>query len=177
MEHAMRHIRAILLPVVLLVLLYILLGNARSVQPNPIVPGAIVAVNMVVPVLAGIFYGPWAGLAVGAVGTFANTLSPAGNEFEMLAILPHAVMGLLAGLLSRRYPTPVAAFALLFGHMANIAMFSFFLQDSVFPEAGILVNARFWQGLAFEAFAGILTVIVVAAIFRIIRNELKGKPA
>ena len=46
--------RGNLIKIVVMVLLYVLLGNMSSIQKNPIVPGAIVAVNMIIIVLAGI---------------------------------------------------------------------------------------------------------------------------
>ena len=67
--------------VVLPVILYVLLGNARSIQPNPFIPGAVIAVNMVVPVLTGILFGRVPGLLVGLLGTLLNAVSPAGSLF------------------------------------------------------------------------------------------------
>ena len=36
--------------------------------PNPMVPGATIALNMILPVLAGYFFGPWSGAVAGGAG-------------------------------------------------------------------------------------------------------------
>lgn len=36
---------------------------------NPMVPGAIIALNMILPVLAGYFFGPWSGAVAGSAGS------------------------------------------------------------------------------------------------------------
>jgi len=149
--------------IALLVLLYVLIGNARSIQPNPIVPGAIIAVNMFVPVLAGILLGPRAGLLVGILGTLANALSPAGNPFEFAAILPHGIMGFIAGSFKDRLPTSILASSIIIGHLLNLVMFVAFRLLPFDALLGLL----FWYALAFEALAGIVTITVLATIYRL----------
>jgi uncharacterized membrane protein len=92
-----------------LILLYVLMGNSRAIQENPFIPGAIIAVNMIVPVVGGILFGRACGFWVGLIGTALNALTPAGSLFEVLAIIPHAAMGYTAGQLSGRVPTPFPA--------------------------------------------------------------------
>ena len=96
----------------ILIAVYILLGNSRSIQPNPFIPGAIIAVNMIVPVIAGILFGSWTGFLVGIFGTFLNSLTPAGSFFEFLAVLPHGIMGFLAGYFSGKLPSPILSLSL-----------------------------------------------------------------
>lgn len=149
--------------VALLVLLYVLLGNARSVQPNPFIPGAIIAVNMVIPVLSGILFGRQAGLLVGLLGTSLNTITPAGSLFELLSILPHGTMGWVAGHFRHRVPTPILACSLVVGHGLNILMYVLF---GVLPFASLL-HTTFWYGLAYETFAGVIAVTILAGIYRL----------
>ena len=75
-----------------LILLYALIGNARSIQPNPFIPGAVIAVYMVVPVVGGLLFGPLVGLVAGVFGALLNAISPAGSPFEFASVLPHGVM-------------------------------------------------------------------------------------
>ena len=153
------------------VLLYILIGNARSIQPNPIIPGAVIAVNMVVPVIAGVLFGARAGLLVGVVGTLINSFIPGASDlvekdliFERLAVIPHGIMGLCAGLLRDRFPTPIVAGTLFIGHILNIFMFGVYGLISF----SILTIPLFWYGLGFEVLAGTITVVIVVGLYRLI---------
>jgi len=152
-----------LFQVVLPAILYVLLGNARSIQPNPFIPGAIIAVNMVIPVLTGILFGRVAGLLVGLLGTLLNAVSPAGSLFEFLSIVPHGIMGWVAGYFRERAPTPILACAVIIGHGLNILMYVLF---GVLSFAALL-HLAFWYGLAYETFAGVIAVTILAGIYRL----------
>ena len=90
--------------------------------PNPMVPGAIIALNMILPVLAGYFYGPWSGVVVGGAGTgIAAVLG--GSVFNYLAILPNAIMGGVAGISSRFRSDFLTASTILVGHTLNMLVF------------------------------------------------------
>ena len=132
-----------LLRLVIMIAVYILLGNSRSIEPNPVISGATIAVNMIVPVIAGILFGRWTGGLVGVIGTFLNSLTPAGSFFEFLAVLPHGVMGFLAGYFKDKLPSPILAFALVIGHILNIFMFTVSGMLSV----SSLMNITFWYAL------------------------------
>jgi uncharacterized membrane protein len=155
--------RVLLFRVAACVALYVLLGNARSVRPNPFIPGAIVAVNMVVPVLAGILFGPRTGFLTGVLGTALNALSPAGSPFERLAILPHGAMGFAAGWLRGRAPAPIAALALLLGHVLNLAFFALF---RLMPTT-VLAGTALWTGILYETVIGVMSVTVMAGVYRL----------
>jgi uncharacterized membrane protein len=155
------HARA--LQVILAVLLYVLLGNARSIQPNPFIPGAIVAVNMTVPILAGILFGRVPGLLVGLLGTLLNALSPAGSIFEVLSIVPHGIMGFIAGYFRETAPTPIVACSLIVGHVLNLTMYVLF---GALPAADLL-GSNVWYGLAYETFGGVVAVTTMAGIYRL----------
>ena len=149
--------------VVLPTLLYLLLGNARSIQPNPFIPGAIIAVNMVIPVLTGILFGRVPGLLVGLLGTLLNAISPAGSLFEFLSIIPHGIMGWVAGQFREKFPTPIVACSLIVGHGLNILMYVLFGLLSFTS----LLRATFWYGLTYETFAGVIAVTILAGIYRV----------
>jgi uncharacterized membrane protein len=149
--------------VVLPALLYLLLGNARSIQPNPFIPGAIIAVNMVIPVLTGILFGRVPGLLVGLLGTLLNAISPAGSLFEFLSIVPHGIMGWVAGQFREKFPTPIVACSLIVGHGLNILMYVLFGLLSFTS----LLRPTFWYGLTYETFAGVIAVTIMAGIYRV----------
>jgi len=149
-----------LLRVLVLVLLYFLLGNARSVQENPFIPGALIAVNMIVPVLAGILFGRGTGLSVGIFGTLLNAVGPAGTIFEFLAIVPNGIMGYAAGYF--KVPSPVLAFSIIIGHLLQIFAYVIF---AVLPMSA-LASLNFWYGLIYETFVGVIGVIVIVTIYR-----------
>tara|TARA_Y100000310_G_scaffold135066_1_gene133949 strand:- start:309 stop:806 length:498 start_codon:yes stop_codon:yes gene_type:complete len=146
--------------IVIFVALYVLLGNARSVQENPLVPGAVIAVNMVIPVLAGVMYGRGQGLMVGFLGTLLNAFSPAGSAFELAAIIPHACMGFLAGYFKDKAPTPIVACTLFVGHLLNIIIFVLVGLLSI----SLVADSQFWLGILYETFIGIVTIMLLKGI-------------
>jgi len=154
-----REIAKVLFPVIL----YVLIGNARSIQPNPFIPGAVIAVYMVVPVTAGILFGRRTGLLVGILGTLANALSPAGTAFEFAAILPHGVMGYVAGFLRGKFPTPLVACSLLVGHVLNLMVY----LNIGLMESSVLSDRHFWYGLTYECLIGVMTVYVIVTVYRL----------
>lgn len=151
------------LQTLIFILFYVILANSRSIEPNPFIPGAVVAVYMVVPVVAGILFGPRSGFLVGLFGTTLNTLTPGGSVFELLSIIPNSLMGLSAGLLKRWFPSPIAASSLVIGHLLRLLSF---LIAGLMP-LGVLDNLNFWYGTAYEAFFGIIAVLIIIAIYRL----------
>jgi len=150
--------------------LYVLLGNARSIQPNPFIDGAVIAVNMIIPVIAGLIFGPMAGLFTGLLGTGVNAQITQSN-FEFLAILPHGAMGMFAGYLRKKYPTPIAASSIMLGHGLNILFFYF---------AGLIAietfqNIGFWKGLFFEILVGIVAIIVLVSVYKLVMVPKKSE--
>lgn len=90
--------------------------------PNPMVPGAIIALNMIMPVLAGYFYGPWSGAIVGGAGTGIAALL-GGSIFNYLAIIPNAIMGAVAGWTGKFRSEFLTAATILVGHTLNMFVF------------------------------------------------------
>jgi uncharacterized membrane protein len=132
------------------------------------VPGAIIALNMVVVVMAGILLGPAAGAAVGALGTGINGfLTPAGNPFERAAILPHILMGTAAGFAGRR-STFTGALTVMVGHALNVFTF---VVSGLMPAAAMR-GALFFSGLLFE-----IVVDVVVILFAVPLLRSAGMPA
>lgn len=151
--------------VAVLAALYVVVGQVVRFIPNPMVPGAIIALNMVVVVIAGILLGPVAGALVGLIGTLVNALSPAGNPFEYAAIIPHAIMGLAAGL-ARRAPVVLAALAIIVGHLLNVTAF---ILAGLMPLNQMTATV-FSVGLLVEI---VIDVVVISVAVPLLRPLLK----
>lgn len=145
--------------VAVLAALYVVVGQVVRFIPNPMVPGAVIALNMVVVVIAGILLGPLAGGLVGLIGTLVNALSPAGNPFEFAAIIPHTIMGAAAGLARR---LPLAALTIVVGHALNIAAF---VLAGLLP-ANQMTATVFSVGLLLEIIIGVVVISVVVPLLR-----------
>lgn len=145
---------------------YVVLGQVVRFIPNPMVPGAIVALNMVVVVMAGLLLGPASGALVGLVGTFLNAVSPAGNPFEWAAIIPHTVMGYTAGLARGWHPV-AGALTIVVGHALNILAF---LLVGLIPATQIAATI-FSVGLLTEV---VIDVVVIAAVVPMLRPLVRG---
>ncbi len=152
--------------VAVLAAVYVVLGQVVRFIPNPMVPGAIVALNMVVVVIAGMLLGPAAGASVGLIGTLVNALSPAGNPFEWAAVIPHAIMGLVAGLVGQRRLV-LGALTIVVGHALNILAF---ILVGLIPASQVAVTV-FSIGLLTEV---IIDVIVIMAAVPLLRPLLRA---
>jgi len=107
------------LGLVILTLAYPLTHFIVQYIPNPFVPSADIALNMIFPILAGYFYGPMSGAMAGALGTGLSAWLGA-DLYDLAAILPHALMGAAAGLAGELRAQFPAAFSILIGHLLNI---------------------------------------------------------
>ncbi len=145
------------------IILYILIGNARSVQENPFIPGATIAFNMIIPVVAGAVGGRYVGAYVGFFGTLLESLTPAGSIYTMLAIVPHTMMGYTAGVLKKTQHIHVVILALVLGHILNLILFTVFNQIPI----GIFTNISFWMGLGYEIILGSIGIIIIYYIYKI----------
>lgn len=152
-----------LIKIIILVVLYVLLGNAPAIRVNPIVPGAIVAVNMIVIVLAGIFFRGRIGAAVGFFGTLINSLVT-GSPFEFAAIIPHTIMGWFAGYIKSKTNIVITSFTIIIGHALNILMY---LLTNLL-DASILGSSVFWIGITYETIFGIVAIIIIAYLCKLI---------
>jgi uncharacterized membrane protein len=152
--------------VAVLAALYVVIGQVVRFIPNPMVPGAIIALNMVVVVIAGLVLGPTAGALVGLVGTLINAASPAGNPFEWAAVIPHTIMGITAGL-ARRAPVVLGALTIIVGHVLNIVAF---IIAGLLPGNQVTATI-FSAGLAVEV---VIDVIVISIIVPLLRPLLRA---
>lgn len=90
--------------------------------PNPMIDGAILAFNMILPVLCGFLYGPMSGFVAGAVGLGISSLI-FGSLYDASSVLPSAIMGYTAGMLGKRRSELLASFSIFVGHSLNLVFF------------------------------------------------------
>lgn len=141
-----------------LTLAYPLTHFVVSYIPNPLVPSANIALNMIFPVLAGYFFGPASGAVAGGVGTGLSAL--VGNDiYDALAVLPHTLMGALAGAAGARRSPFLAVLALACGHILNITFYWRFDQLRVDRVDTLLL------GLAAETTVGAVAVVLVIVLW------------
>lgn len=155
----------------LLAALYVAVGQVVQFIPNPMVPGAIIALNMTVVVIAGILLGPATGAAVGLVGTLVNALliQGGGKPFEFAAVIPHTIMGLSAGLAGRWNPYG-ASLTILVGHVLNILAF---ILIGIMPFSAVAASI-FFVGLGTETVIDIVVIVLVVAL---LRPVVRARPA
>lgn len=155
--------------IAVLAALYVVVGQVVRFIPNPMVPGAIIALNMVVVVIAGILLGPTAGALVGLIGTAVNGfLTPAGNPFERWAVIPHTIMGLTAGLAGRSLL--LGALTIIVGHVLNILIF---ILVRLLPVNEV-TTALFIYGLTFETIVDVIVILVTVRLLRPIIKPAAG---
>jgi uncharacterized membrane protein len=142
-------------------LLYPALAYVVEYIPNPMVPGAIVALNMILPVLAGYFYGPLSGAVAGGVGTALAALLRA-SLFDGAAIFPHILMGAAAGWMGKRRAEILSSTTILIGHALNM-LFYLRLGVLTIPSERI---ASTLLGLATEAMIDIVAIVLVIALLK-----------
>ncbi|MDR7417440.1 MAG: ECF transporter S component [Armatimonadota bacterium] len=141
---------------------YVITGQFVHLIPNPMVPGAIIALNMVVIVIAGILFGPGVGAIVGLAGTAVNGfLTASGNPFEQAAVIPHIIMGIAAGLAARR-SVMTGSLTILVGHGLNVYVF---LARGLMP-ADTVFGPLFLSGLLFETVVDVVVVLFAVPLLR-----------
>lgn len=103
-------------------ILYNILFLFVNFIPNPAVPNGYIAVNMIIPVVAGYLLGPMSGFLVGAFGVSINALINA-SPITVTAIFPVMVMGYLAGYIGKSRNIVIASLTIIVGHGLNILYF------------------------------------------------------
>jgi LytS/YehU family sensor histidine kinase len=155
------------------IFLYVIIGQFNSYVKNPMVPGAIVAVNMIIIVIAGILYGKEVGLITGLMGTSINAVvmgNVTPTNFEYASIIPHLIMGWTAGKLKEKNGLLMSSFAIIVGHALNIITYLI---------AGLMkttdVNSIFFKGMAYEAIFGIISIVIISWLYIKIFREKPEK--
>lgn len=142
-------------------LLYPALAPLVMYIPNPMVPDAIIALNMVVLVIAGYLYGPLSGAFAGALGTSVAALLW-GSQYDAFAIFPHLLMGACAGWVGQRRGEILPALTILVGHLGNIL---FYVRFNVFTLT-LDTLGTFLLGLTTETMIDIVAIVLLIVLLR-----------
>ena len=127
--------------------------------PNPLVPNANLAINMIFPILAGYFYGPFSGAVAGMFGPALSGFVR-GDLYDVLAIFPHTLMGFAAGMAGRSKLQFLAALSVLIGHVLNVFFFwRFDLLTFKMPFTLIL-------GLLTETTVDVVAITLLIVLFQ-----------
>jgi hypothetical protein len=167
-----------LFPIGLLSILYVTLGAyAVTYIPNPFLNNFPIAFNMTIVVFAGIVFGKKTGMWVGITGAVLGVIAAlllkpftASYLFSISNIIPHAIMGYLAGVLADRYNPFLGSLSIIAGHTLNIIVF---LLGGLFTLNRI--NAVFWQSITYETMIDIIAINMLGMIFLISFPFIKEK--
>lgn len=143
----------------ILILAYPLAHLITSFIPNPFVPTATVALNMIFPVLAGYFYGPVSGALAGGLGTALAGMF-GGDVFDALAIFPHALMGAAAGWAGPTRGPLATGLTLLIGHILNLL---FYWRFGLLDAANIPTLAL---GIVTETTVGVVAIVLLIVLMK-----------
>jgi signal transduction histidine kinase len=154
------------------VVAYVAVGTLVKGLPNPMVPDAILALNMVVLVVVGYFAGPATGAITGLIATTLNftlqvpLIGP--DAFEVAAILPHTIMGGAAGWMAQLTVSRLAtALTVFLGHLLNIGTF---LLMSLLPLE-LVWSAVFWTGIIAEVTLDLILVMLSIAVIQQLQRQ------
>ncbi len=129
--------------------------------PNPMVPGAIVSLNMILPVLAGHFYGPLSGAVAGGAGCLLTALWLS-NEFYAVGVISMIVVGAAAGWIGKYRSDVLSAATIILAHALNMLILTRVGLLVIPPEqAGVTL-----LGLAAEAVIDIVAIVLVVVLLK-----------
>jgi len=153
--------RRSIIQILVVSILYVLLGNARSIQPHPFFQGTDLAVTMIIPVIAGILFGWRVGLVSGVIGSILQYFSPGGSFLDLYRLIPNAIMGFTAGHL--KFSPVFAAFTIALG---NIIIIILFLISNII-SIHVLSIPSFWFGFFYEIFIEYVAILLIVNVYRL----------
>ena len=156
------------------ILAYLLLrfGVVQHIE-NPMIPeGGILALDMALPLIAGILFGPRFGLLVGLVGTSTIWLVslplelPFDRSLTLCSILPLGIAGYLSGVLAQKQSVFISslpmALPMALAHLLNVLVF---YLTGVRPSSELFTSpVALW--LLGETMIGILFINLVCLTYR-----------
>ncbi len=146
-----------LLGILVFTLLFPVLASLVQYIPNPMVPGAIISLNMILPILAGYFFGPFSGLIVGSTGILLAALLQA-DKFYITGVYSLALAGALAGWIGRKRRLHFFSAATIFiAHTMNIlVLLRMGMLDIPSDRIGVTI-----LGLVTESVIDIIAVLLI----------------
>ncbi len=177
-ERAVRFTRARVGTFIVGVLAYILLRQVTRYLPNPLILTDSLQLHLSVPVVVGYFAGSLPGALVGLIGSLIDlmlaTPSPIweGSDVlrHLLLLLPHTIMGGVAGLPSLRRTRMKAALAVLVGYALDLVA-HLLGGELVLPA---LSESTFWTGLLADAMVNLILITLFIGITQNLKGEGPG---
>ena len=151
-----------LVGVIVFTLLFPATASLVQYIPNPMVPGAIVSLNMILPVLAGYFYGPLSGAVAGGVGTLLTALWQV-DVFYAVSTISMTVVGLVAGWSGKYRSEVLSASTIVLAHAMNI-LFFVRLGLLVIPPERVGVTLL---GLTTETIIDIVAIVLIIFLLKV----------
>jgi len=136
--------------------------------PNPVIPDGVLALDMALPLIAGILFGPLVGLLAGLFGPgvaylFCLPLEVGFDSSLLLgAIISLGIAGWLSGKLAQRHSILISSLPIILAHLLNILLFWLF----GFRSSAELFNSSVGFGLLGETMIEILLINLVCLIYR-----------
>jgi len=156
------------------VIAYVALGQLTHYIPNPMLPQASLALNIVVPVIIVYWDGAVSGAITGALGTLLNFLLKVPfynvDTYELLAIMPHTLMGALAGWRGFRGLRVSAALTVFAGHALNLAIYGAVGLISI----EVMQSASFWLGLMAEIMISLILIVLIITLLERLQGRNVG---
>ncbi|MGV9197427.1 MAG: hypothetical protein ACOC4M_01145, partial [Promethearchaeia archaeon] len=113
------------------IIIYIVISLFSHYLLNPFIPGAIIAIYMTIIVIGGHLQGRRPGLIIGLLATLLSSLfkfflNDPNFIFEFASVIPHGIMGYIAGALGNRKNSKVSSLVIIPGHLLNLLFFGLF---------------------------------------------------
>ncbi len=145
---------------IILIIIYVMLANARGVSENPFRPELSLEVTVVVPILAGLLISRRTGLVTGLAAPVLNYVLT-NDSMQIMMALPYGIVGFIAGYFADKIPSPVIALLVVPTNFLSYALMG--MGDA-------------WKPLIYESFIGYIVVVVITNIFRIcFKDGIKHK--
>ncbi|MFP4345656.1 MAG: sensor histidine kinase [Anaerolineales bacterium] len=158
------------------VLAYVLLQQVTPYLPNPLVITEHLQLHLIVPVVAGYFGGSLPGALVGLIGSLVSLLLEAplgaGGDLprQLLLLLPHTIMGAVAGWARMRRTRMKAALVVLVGYGLDLT--ARLLGGEL--ALSTLLESTFWTGLLADGMVNLILVTLSIGIIQSVRGQGPG---
>lgn len=150
------------------ILLYVLLSNARRVNTE-VIGSLPLSASILIPVLAGMFFGYRHGALVGFFGSLITVMSPAGSFLLSFAIIPMTLTGLVAGLFHNQFRNSfITSLSIPIGYLLVVAS----LIGAGFMSAEVFFYADFWKVLLQNSLFAAVAAIVAYRLLKLIEQPV-----
>jgi K+-sensing histidine kinase KdpD len=165
----MKHLRRQIINISILFASYLLFRFLITQHiPNPVIPWGILALDMTVPLIGGILFGPQFGLLLGLGGTSAIYLVslPFEVAFDrsllLCTIIPLGIAGYLSGALARKQSLFISSLPIALAHLLNVS--AYYLTG--LRSSAELFTSSVGFGFAAETMIDILLINLVCLGYR-----------